>query len=264
MYSSLKCRGHAGCSCTYQITTSCSDKHSPPCTSHYPPTPAHIRIQYRHRRWSSVCPSSTTADVVFAMDFQRAAPEPTASSAALLTPQRQYPLSSSAFPPPALTHHFFSPSPGPLASDFCSYVTHVSFIAYSLFHFFLSFSEAASKPSVSVFPHTWTHRCLSTPRSVFVSFFSSLPKDDMQTEKEKAAAIHTWTPTHARSCFFLCLIHSRNQLICTVFDFASYLIKQSCIVPTALNYICCLLRLKGTLASHTQCNSISAVSSIHK
>lgn len=30
VHSSLKCRGHAGCSCTYQITTSSSDKHNPP------------------------------------------------------------------------------------------------------------------------------------------------------------------------------------------------------------------------------------------
>lgn len=38
VHSSLKCRGHAGCSCTYQITTSSSDKHKPSCTP--PPTPA--------------------------------------------------------------------------------------------------------------------------------------------------------------------------------------------------------------------------------
>lgn len=186
MHSSLKCRGHAGCSCTYQITTSSSDKHSPPCTSSCPPhTHTHSigHILYKHTQWSSMCLHYTAGDVVIV--YQRAVLEPTGGSAVLLAPQRQYPLSH---PLHSLRLLSLPPSSVSLASDFCSYVTHIPFIPCSLsLSLFLSLSEAGFKTQ----QHSAMYCRRLLPTGVYqypdlsfsVSFFLFLPDTDIQANR---------------------------------------------------------------------------------
>lgn len=167
MHSSLKCRGHAGCSCTYQITTSSSDRHNPPCTSSCPHTHSHsithiTHILYKHTHWTSICLGYTAVDVVIVIVFHGAALKPTAGSAVLLAPQRQYPLSSSAFPPPSPASSL------PWLTSVRLLFLRNTYTLYSLFSlFFLSFSETASK-------HSNTVQCIVIHFYTQVSIYSQI------------------------------------------------------------------------------------------
>lgn len=128
----------------------------------------------------------------------------------------------------------------PWSLIFCSYETHVPFVPHSLSlsfsvsHSLLSLSETGSE-HFSVYCHTWTHRCLSIPRSVSLCFHFSLLKlvgmwRNKRTTPARSKHTHTLsqflfvsslTNDSSASLKFLALeqVVALLHLICLAFDY---------------------------------------------
>lgn len=186
--TSLKCREHADCSCTYQITTSGSDKHNRPRASHCP-----THTDTHSQAYTHMCLGDTAVDVAIVTVLQRAAREPTAGSAVLLAPRHQYLLSSFAFSESVLP----PPSSSNLAvSNFCPYATISPLVPFCfVFHWgcvwakYHSLMFCHAQVSLQVYPDLCFTPSLSHPigpnntHVVFIFAFLSVvnPGDSQQS-----------------------------------------------------------------------------------